>query len=84
MELTALAGRFPTHLGEPKTSVLVQRAVAELRGRRAADLSAEEREALAWARDRVESIIDIYRPGYRNDMGALAVLDRLLASEERR
>lgn len=37
-ELSELARRFPTHLGEPAVSVLVQRAITEIRERRAADL----------------------------------------------
>lgn len=45
-ELDDVATLFPTHLGKPVRSVLIQRAIAEIRERRARDLNSEEREAL--------------------------------------
>ena len=49
-ELEAIGDAFPTHLGEPPRSVLVQRLLAELRHLRAQALTAEDVEALRWAR----------------------------------
>lgn len=41
-DLRELALRFPTHLGEPKLSVLIQMALTEIRTRRAADLTGDQ------------------------------------------
>lgn len=80
-DLRELAIRFPTHMGEPAISVLVQRAVSELRAHRQAALTAEEREALKWLRDAVtDEIPHAYGPNMRH---AIATLDRLLGGVER-
>lgn len=47
-ELDEIGNAFPTHLGEPKRSVLVQRLLSEVRAHRAAALTVEEVEALRW------------------------------------
>jgi hypothetical protein len=80
-EIEYIRRAFPTHLGEPKHSVLIQRLVAELREHRAAALTDEEREALEWLRDVFAGVIyGVTLPEWRTKHDrALAVLDRLLA-----
>jgi hypothetical protein len=59
--------------------------VIELRERRAADLNAEEVEALRWLRDTLTSERPYHSPEFRaarNDP-AIAVLDKLLAGTPR-
>jgi len=64
---------------------LVQSAVAELKERRAADLTAEEREALGFAAKVVgkgQSILIMTGVEHGDYDRALAVLDKLLAATE--
>ncbi len=70
--------RFQTHMGDPPASVLVRRMMAELRERRAADLTPDEVEALRWARVCVAQ--DMQFPMDRHQR-ALAILDRLTGSK---
>ncbi len=62
----------------------MRRAVAELRERRAADLSSDERLAIEDARDFIsDSDIDEWNVNYGGSkLAALAVLDKLLAGKE--
>lgn len=88
-DLRELAIRFPTHLGEPKLSVLIQRAVSEIRGLRSSrrGLTADERDALKFARGAVLNRVSstaalVFGPEWhRQGCRALAVLDRLLGTE---
>lgn len=81
-DLDLIGLRFPTHFGMPETSVLVQRLLSEIRERRAADLSSDERTALDFARDVIDThgtYTDRCEDAQLASL-ALAVLDRLLAT----
>ncbi|RPH65026.1 MAG: hypothetical protein EHM89_00355 [Acidobacteria bacterium] len=72
-ELDDVYKLFPTHLGEPPRSVLVQRLIFEVRERRAVDLTAKEAEALT------ELCSDPYVGSYRYRL-ARTVLYRLISA----
>ncbi len=73
-DLRELCIRFPTHLGRPEISVLVQYAVSEIRERRAADLSDADRTTLAWI---ASDLISMHTPHHTSDPAVVAALDVL-------
>lgn len=75
-ELTTL----DTSSGDDVDMALVHCVVRELRARRAADLSAEEVEALRWLRKRIEPARGIGSPAAIAEVeAALAAIDKLVA-----
>jgi hypothetical protein len=63
-------------------AALLASALAELRARRAADLTGEERDALAWAAEEIRSFHWPRATSWRDKaMSALAVFDKLLGGK---
>jgi hypothetical protein len=77
-ELESIGRMFPTHFGEPKPSVLIQRMLTELRERRAKDMTTAEVDAIRELRANFGGTH--YTEVTKR---ALAVLDRLLNQELR-
>lgn len=90
-DLNLIGLRFPTHFGMPETSVLVQRLLSELRERRALDLTAEDREALRFARRVVAASEELFadravtdariREHMEHCRAATGALDKLLKEQ---
>jgi uncharacterized small protein (DUF1192 family) len=70
-ELETIARSFPTHLGEPALSVLIQRMVTELRALRSSALTAEI--------ERMREVVELARQ-HRDHTRDLSVLARHGAS----
>lgn len=85
-ELTRLADYFPTHLGEPEVSVLIQRAISELRERRQAELSESDIDALNHARSFVEADLcgeeNCDSSACQRNLQSIATIDRLTGRRE--
>lgn len=76
-EIAEVARQFPTHLGEPAVSVLIQRMVSEVRERRAADRpSTSWRDAYSKTHVAVGELLTLARSS-RRDAAAIDAAEHM-------